>query len=70
MNNDKKNIRQRIIDAHLNVLTQRFCDIINKYYGTAVAYHERCKTELDDQFQIDLNIDLFNNEQPFLYPQV
>ena len=39
---DNKSFRQRVIQAHLDVLTERFCNIIDKYNGSIVAYSERC----------------------------
>ncbi|CAF3717271.1 unnamed protein product [Rotaria sordida] len=75
--NQQKKIRQRIIEAQLNYLTKRFCDIMDKYYGSVITYREKCRTKVVRQSQID-GIEkndneieeLLQNRHSIFYPQV
>ncbi|CAF3168567.1 unnamed protein product [Rotaria socialis] len=49
---DKKTVRHRIAEAHVNIMTKHFCDIMNRYYASEIAYRERCRARVARQFQI------------------
>ncbi|UJR32760.1 hypothetical protein I4U23_020219 [Adineta vaga] len=70
----KPNARQRIIDIHTNILSKRFCDIMNEYYQSIVTYHERCKVRISRQIELagrepsNTEVDkLLENEQTICY---
>jgi len=39
----------------MNIITERFCNIMNKYYGLVIVHQERCKTRIARQIQIGLD---------------
>ncbi|CAF4042367.1 unnamed protein product [Rotaria magnacalcarata] len=49
---DKKTTRHRIAEAHVNIMTKHFCDIMNRYYASEITYRERCRARVTRQFQI------------------
>jgi hypothetical protein len=53
-NTNDKNARQRIIETQTNVLTKRFCEIMNKYHTSVTTYRERCQRRIDGQIELGL----------------
>ena len=48
----KYSARQRIIETQANILSKRFCDTMNIYYQSVVAYDKRCRAKVTRQAEI------------------
>jgi hypothetical protein len=50
----QKNIRRRIIETQIDVITKKFCAIMDKYYQSIITHRKRCTEKIQRQCQLGL----------------
>jgi len=50
----ERNIRQRITEGQMDVITKHFCTIIDKYYQSVIIYRKRYEERIQRQYELSL----------------